>query len=674
MHVGRKSIDWKRAFGLLITFCFLGAMPMACTNAPVDTGGDTTGDNVDGGNDPTGGGATGDDSTGGDGGSDDGSGDDGSGDDGSGDDGSDGGSSDDGGTSGDDTDDTSTDDDDDTSAGDQQPAGKFARFTLAGSESDAESKGIASSQVIAEQAVAGMIEGAPEEAQLVFMDNAGAQTVVDIDESGAFEVTLAEEKEYHVALVEDGRFAAPVIAENAEDESEGTQPSEMLELQYDDMLVNVMAGPFNGVGEPLETDENDMPLGLTNDTEIPGLSEATEVVSEQTDDVDADHDGIPALFDADKDGDGVIDLVDDDVPAAMPEVTESGETIDGAFVFNNLKLDINQLIPPPTSLFTHNDSAVVTIGWMENPAATPAGFTVQRVEAVDVPGWHRFGFATTINDWTIAPGVAGYVGYPTSGASWTGELYRETSGSNLWQVWVQSPDADATLASSFSSYVESGKSVPLNWDLAGSGVPSSNKIDFYRLKVTYTDGTSTIEKFSPASSLFSFRSPGIALAITTSTASHTIDPNDINGIAHPSNPIVWPDDTTKGAISFEALPPKFDVSSSSGTIKGTMNWRFDVFYYDSTGQQIGSVLTAEVPVTYTSGTINLVLPESVLDRTGSRTDMDGDGMNDFQGSFTSDDIAAYKVDLTAVAVTGSDNTGLFYYFVAESQAGTFAGF
>ncbi len=108
----------------------------------------------------------------------------------------------------------------------------------------------------------------------------------------------------------------------------------------------------------------------------------------------------------------------------------------------------------------------------------------------------------------------------------------------------------------------------------------------------------------------------------------------------------------------------------------TMGWRADVFFYDSTGSQIGSVLTTPVNFNYTGAanpTVTVVA--STLDKTPTRTDMDGDGMDDFFTPGTdSSSIAAYKIDVTALAASSSDNTGIFIYFVAESAAGTFAGF
>lgn len=542
-----------------------------------------------------------------------------------------------------------------------------------------------------EVAVEGALTGfAGENVQVAFISEQNEVILADVDGEGRFSARLSAEDEYFMDLLEDGRFAGPMVCEDrAAEGSEGGASSTALTLEYQDGVLLLTDGPIETTGDPIVTEEQEgieggegedaagVPIGMAEGLELVGVTDEAMPVEMESEGMDVDLDGIPATFDGDADGDGVLDLVDDEVlvttPKPTPDATD-GATVGGAYVFNNLKLDIDQLVPPPTSRFTHNDSAVVTIGWMENPADTPAGFSVIGVEAVDVPGWDRYGFVTTIGDWSIAPGVAGYVGYPASGTAWTGSLYQSGMTSGLWEVWVQSPKADAALAAAYPLYVEAGKSVPLNFDFSGGGIPSSNKIDFYRLLITYSDGATTLMRFAHASSLFSFRTPGVTGLITTSAASYPVDHGDVNGDGHGANPIPYPDASTLGDITMEVSPPKYDVSATTGIILGTMNWRFDIFYYDAAGVQIGGLLTAETPVTFTGASFNLSVPELLLDPAGARTDMDGDGVDDLQAGRTSADIAAYKIDLTAVALTGGDNTGLFLYFVNESAAGTFAGF
>lgn len=522
--------------------------------------------------------------------------------------------------------------------------------------------------------VQGAITGAPAgDTRIVFVGDDGSQTLADIAPDGSFLVGLDEDLEYHIDVLSDGQFVAPVLSPSRDENDAG---GDILTLVFEDGVVTVTAGPVETVDEPVTIDEDGKPVGLSDDIALIGLTDDGEPVETPTDDIDADNDGIPAPFDADKDGDGVIDVADDDVPALEPAPDPGladGAYIAGAFVFNNLKLDMDVLTGAPANLFPHNDYAVVTIGWDEDPALTPTGFSVVAVEAVLVPDWSGYGFTSTIADWSVAPGLSGYTGYPASGSPWTGALYQEGARPTRWQVWVQSPVADAALAASYPDVVSEGVSIPLNWDLAGSGI-SANRPNLYRLRITYSNGAATLTRFTHAVSLFSFRTPGMASPVTLTDSSYVISTTSPTGAGHSGNPIVYPDTTTMGDILFEATPPLFDVSGTSGVMSGMLTWRFDIFYYNSTGQQIGSVLTTPTPHAYSGTPLALTLPESLIVPATVTADLNGDGVDDLQSGYTSDDVAAYKIDLTAQTLSASDNTGLFFYFVRSSAAGTFSGF
>ena len=535
-----------------------------------------------------------------------------------------------------------------------------------------------SSQTADDTTLDGVIEGLDSEnAQLMFMGDDGSSEIVDVDPQGAFTGTIDADTQYAVVLLDDGHFAAPLTSEGrvADENASGD-----LVLSFTGLEVVVTSGGVSTAGDPLETDDTDTPVGLADGVDLVGLTDAASSVVMSTNELDADLDGVPNLFDPDKDGDNVMDIADTDVPVTdnLPQTGSAAvDSVSGAFVFNNLKLDMSNVMTGIPVDFPHSGQAVETIGWQENPAETPTGFSVLSVEIQDLPGWHLFGFVTTPSDWLIAPSTAvGYAGYPAIGSSWTGQLVQENAGSGLWQVWVRSPQGDATLATSYPNYVATGQSVPLNWDFTGSGIPTSNKIDFYRVKITFSDGVSNVVRYSPASSVFAYRTPPNPVNVTTSTGTVAITMMTPGSTGYSSNPISYPDASTKGDIVLEAIPPRFDVSGSSGIIHGTMAWRADVFYYDSTGSQIGGVLTTPVNFTYTGGANPTVtVAESVLDKTPTRADMNGDGMNDFFTAGTdSSSIAAYKIDITALATSSSDNTGIFIYFTAESAAGTFAGF
>ncbi|RJP32193.1 MAG: hypothetical protein C4547_14320 [Phycisphaerales bacterium] len=580
--------------------------------------------------------------------------------------------------------------------GDPLAKGVYGQFRFGGAASSA------AQEVPGLVDVVGDIEGIDSDAyQILFIAADGAQTVTDVGVDGSFEVVLEEEVEYSVVLLEDGRFIAPAFDEVesddpsgggiegdggiGEDGGDGADPvvpdgegptGGGVAFEFDGAALTAASGPLEPAGDPLHVDADNLPVGVSDGVPLVGLSEAAEPVDAPTDAIDADLDGVPSTFDVDADGDGVIDAVDVGVPAAIAPAT-GGDHVSGAFVFTNLKLDMDGVMGGGTADFPHNDFVVETIGWNENPAESPSGYTVQSVEIQDLPGWHRYGFLTMAGDWTIAPGVAtDYPGYPATGSAWTGQLVQENPGSRLWQVWVQAPKADAVIAAAYPDYVVAGESMPLNWDLTGSGVPTSNKIDYYRLKITYSDGVSTTVRYSPAASLFSYRTPPAPVSVTTTAGSTPASISTPGGDGHSNNPITYPDASTAGDIELEVVPPRFDVSSASGVMHGTMLWRADVFYYNAAGQQIGGVLTTAVPFNYTGGANPVVVvPESVLAPAPTRTDMNSDGNGDFfNGRDDSSAIAAYKIDVTAQPVSGGDNTGIFIYFIAESGAAAFTGF
>ncbi len=684
----------------------LAALWVGCTVSP-QSGGDGPGNGFadpggDGGSDDGSGG--GDVDPGDDGGSQDGGEDGGGGDDGGSQDGGDGGGDDpgdggddpgDGGDNGGSEDPDNPDGDDPIDGGGALEQGVYGRFRFGGTTSPA------AQEVPGVVDVVGTVQGVDSDMyQLLFIAQDGGQTVTDVAEDGSFEVALEDDAEYNVVLMEDGRFVAPgfesvegdgsdnggggEIGEDGGDgggsdpvipDGEGPEGDGVV-FAFDGVGMMLEGGPADPTGDPLKLDGENQPVGVSDGVALVGLSESAEPVEAPTTGIDADLDGVPSMFDVDADGDGVIDAVDLDVPAAIAPVT-SGDHVTGAFVFTNLKLDMSGVLGGSSADFRHNDFAVETIGWNEDPTETPLGYTVQSVEIQDLPGWHRYGFVTSVSDWTIAPGSAtDYPGYPAAGSAWTGQLVQEQPGSTLWQVWVQAPDADAVIAAAYPDYVVAGESMPLNWDLTGSGIPTSNKIDYYRLKITYSDGISTIVRYSPAASLFSYRTPPSPVSVTTTAGSTPVSISTSGGDGHSVNPITYPDATTAGDIELEAVPPRFDVSGASGVMHGTMMWRADVFYYNAAGQQIGGVLTTPVSFNYT-GAANpvVVVPESVLLSTPTRTDMNGDGNDDFFNS--GDDssmIAAYKIDVTAQPVSGGDNTGIFIYFVTESGLSGFAGF
>ena len=495
--------------------------------------------------------------------------------------------------------------------------------------------------------ISGTISGLTDEGyQLLFSTDDGDNVLADIGADGTFTAQLDLSRPYRIALLRDGQFVTALYA------AQRTGTAVPLVLSFQDSTLTILSGNISTTGTALRTDASGIPVGMAAGLEMPGLTDEAQTPTQQTTSMDADLDGVPDLFDADKDGDGTIDAVDSQVLAAVPALT-TGFFVSGINVFTNLKLDIDE-VGTPASLFPHNNQVVVTIEWIENPAETPTGHAVQGVEIVTLPNWTAYGFSTAVTDWS-----------ELGGGAWNGSL---TFDVDRWEAFVSSPRADATLAAAYPNYVTQNESVPLNFNLS----TSTTRPNLYVLRITYVDTVSgaTTTRFSFAVTHYTYRTPPLPEVVTTDIGVHTIVRSDVNGDGHRANPIDYPN---TGDVLIVGMPPKFH-SGSATVMWGTMTWSGHLFYYDATGAQIGGLNSGRATITSTPASHpQITIPQADLVSATTTTDMNGDGTSDFDAGKDSDDIVAYKIDYTADTALGGarGNSGMFLYLVRQGQASPF---
>lgn len=257
---------------------------------------------------------------------------------------------------------------------------------------------------------------------VVAVDNASGKTYyAETDSSGSFSLSVPEGVSYEVSLVNsDSEYFGPVVMAGDTSSSEvvmGITPSS------DTDLGAVVVDAAKGMAQP-----STAPSGLNTDdkaTATAGVpagagSDGKEATSTATRDTkDMDRDGIPDIFDADEDGDGIRDGI-----ASVPScATVVSDTVEAVSMTSNIWADHNTSSPAED---------IIQMRLHVYPKAGRES-EISSVQCVSVPA--------TIRDVAIiwdAGSLGSPTGYPAENTLWNTvsyNLYQTTTlSSNHWTV------------------------------------------------------------------------------------------------------------------------------------------------------------------------------------------------------------------------------------------------
>jgi hypothetical protein len=499
--------------------------------------------------------------------------------------------------------------------------------------------------------VIGKIEGiADKNHEIIFASDNGTMYTAPVGEDGTFELELPP-MPFTISLTKDGRFETAAFSEKKSDAGSYEDNVSKFTMKYENGKLIVDSGNFETGGKELKTD-NGTPVGFNKANNLLGLTDKASAVVQQTTAIDADRDGIPDIFDTDADGDGIIDSVDDEVLALIPPPMPGFfgfKFIPGAFSFTNLKIDPDQQKPDVTMKFMFNEDVVVTLGFRTNDYKI-SGYEVDNVTIAKLPSWSSYGFNTSFSDWEANGGNS--IGLIDD---FDGQLYK--TDSSTWQVWLRAPVDNGTLSALYPDYVSNGGRVPLTFSFADN----MTKPDIYILKITYksTTDNSTMTKYSITSNTYTFRTPPLVETIADDNSTCNYNVKNENGCGHRNNPFNY----NSGDVVITGLPPKLSDGTSL-IMWGTMNWKPALFYFDATGNQIGSASFEVTKLTSSPASHPYItVPEKFLSCSNpSATDIDGDGKDEMYSGHTWSEVTGVKIDFTAETLSNKGgNSALFVY-------------
>ena len=219
---------------------------------------------------------------------------------------------------------------------------------------------------------------------------------VQTDPNGAFELELPPDEQGHtmtvVVLGPDGKPVGPVVLDESGPEARTAasleQPISLGEVAVPDDPAAAPLMPGEGFdGQDLvaddvtaRVDEHGVPVGVA------GLGKGTEAMGTPSDNprqgLDRDRDGLPDLFDADNDGDGVVDDFDDD--GGDDAGAKAGFRLN---FFMNLKISEENADTYYTGTTSDRETAlakdtVITFEVVEEPDHSPAITAVRLLDRV----------------------------------------------------------------------------------------------------------------------------------------------------------------------------------------------------------------------------------------------------------------------------------------------------
>lgn len=336
-------------------------------------------------------------------------------------------------------------------------------------------------------------------------------------------------------------------------------------------------------------------LGKGTDAKLPAKMKTDEESPDQ------DSDGLTDSYDADADGDGTVD----ELQSGTLATTKSGKSsacISSVGLFMNLKIAYDK-----TNSINTNTDMVITLELIPKDATCAAD--ISKVEVLNGP--------TYLKTATVAPSANGWTdnkipsAYPTVGTLWKDvssgsyDMFNLTPPSETigrWTIWIVANDA-----------VTAG--------------------DSFHFKVTYK--SSSEEQFVKMIDYVFVNIPIL------STYNGTTAPTPSSGGSGTSaNPV----SVGSGDLTLVFTRPKDETGAE---ITG-MKYKFEIFYRDSSGAQLGSArcTASEFTDSGSGTTLTTTIPIS--------------GTTCLPTTSGSSAVSSYQIDLTASSTAGDNSAQLFY--------------
>lgn len=455
---------------------------------------------------------------------------------------------------------------------------------------------------------------------VVQSDETGEVYRAETDADGAFEVTLPESENGNTMTVTlvgpDGRAVGPLVFDEADGNGvTGIKPAGTTDVGAIDVPADPTAAPLQPDGDVADLLDADVTTRVNDDGVPIGVATHGKGDDATSDDgvrdgaVDADRDGLIDIFDADDDGDGIIDDLDTGGSTTPADVRFG--------CFMNLKINANNAAVYYDGTSDEINArlktdTIITIEVVEEPSATRA---VASARVLETPGPAYMPNAV----------LQGEGDADTTWASTDYDLPFLENPGDRWGVWI----------------------VPHTLMDAG---------DSFTAEVTYTDGTS--EQFTHMINYVFTNIPKLVTYGSPGTP-HAFDVHDATVNGTDEHPIPF-DATQDVRLYFE--PP---VDETGAPLLG-LDYSFAVFYRSAAGaggftqlnSDIDSAATWPTPptgfdaqnttfyvdagtLTYADGKYAFDLPHEIFVDTVRLTD----------GSDAA--VASYQVDITAETTTGN---------------------
>jgi len=290
------------------------------------------------------------------------------------------------------------------------------------------------------------------------------------DDSGSFTISnLPSGESYYLEIVNDNnKYAAPisfgtsgndvVMAVSADATSTSIEVGNIVYESNNGGAVPEIAIPSGNLDVAstarAKTDENMVPVGAGN----LGKGDVADFTGSADTKLDGDDDGIPNIFDADDDGDGKVDGLDD-IPRPSGAIEIQIDGVSNTGTFSNLP-EQYEFFPTYTNNGTLNETAVnvgndttLAIEIVMSGSTSPDKFSDVRI--IEGPSW------------LTSAKVAGssLADYPTSGTSWNSVDYKLYKSTDRWTVWVNpigTPEAGDVLKFQLTDAATGDKSYVLS--------------------------------------------------------------------------------------------------------------------------------------------------------------------------------------------------------------------
>ncbi len=428
-----------------------------------------------------------------------------------------------------------------------------------------------------------------------------------VNADGTFSVSVAQNGKYIFTVLSDSSRAAGVLLNTAAGASDAT-----LKAGISSSTSNASLGAFTldeskGIANPANNLGGDdwevraksgVPVSMNNGKLIgKGTDQKVAKLAVTKDDGDDDDDGLIDELDADGDGDGTVDELQSG-DYATTKAGKSSACIKNVGVFMNLKIDYDK-----TSTFSTVTDMVITLELI------PDSSCVSNIKQIDLDTGPKYKTVAK-----VSPAASGWTdvasAYPSTGTVWKDKnwlLYqmKSTDGVTRWTVWITPEDA--------TNLVTAG--------------------DSFMFKVQYNDGNT--EHFVKAIDYVFTDIPKL------STYNGTTAPTPSSGGSGTSgNPVSVGTDN----LTLVFTRPKDETGAE---ITG-MKYKFEIFYRDSTGAQVGSALCTASEFTDSGSGATLTTTTPISATTCLPT------------TSGSSAVSSYQIDLTASSTAGDNSAQKFY--------------